>query len=621
MVDAPLVSFTQGSSREPITVADAESLRAAGTLVVDERRSRTRWFDGRFLAAKDGIRDQNYFLTRLADLGRAGGTGVVAGLAVTASSATSVKVDAGQGITPGGETVMVPEPLTLALADVAALEQLDVAFGLSRIPRELARNRSGLYVLGLRPVEYTANPVASYPTTLDGPRSVQDGDIVEAAAVVLVPYAEQGPQGTAETRRSRVARRVFMDEGGLGVPANVLPLAMIALDRGVVRWTDMFMVRREVGADAAREVGFGFSPRALREAYALQYLGQLQEIMAARQASNLSLRFAASEYFAALPPAGALPAAAIDAGDFSQVFFPPQIATDLSIVPEDELPIVVEDSTLLPPIDLGAPADELEATSVQVLVPVPRPMLPRFEALLGSVTRSLRPSAPGLLFQRKPLESLMGLTAARRPPPMLDAQNPIVTAWRQALAQRPLLWFVRRRNLQVRKDVMGAVVRVEGDEFAREKLLSDALVTAGLTTRFAVVSTRASAPANAEIVGFVSSPAMLASPVLLGSAITELEGVTRLDQAAALQLRARYADPALGQGLATIERLVPAFFMATVVDAVGEAGAAPELDRLGLALTGDALRAVATQVTTLSTAEGAPQKVGAYLREQAELVP
>src|SRR5262249_8155181 len=156
--------------------------------IIDERRTRTRYFDGRFLAAKDEIRDQNYFLTRLADLGRAGGTGVVSGLLVDQSSPTTITIHSGQGVTPGGETVMVPTDLPVRLADTAAAEQLDVVFGLSRIPTALSRNRSGLFVIGIRPVEYTANPIASYPTTINGPRSVQDGDIIEASAIVLVPY-------------------------------------------------------------------------------------------------------------------------------------------------------------------------------------------------------------------------------------------------------------------------------------------------------------------------------------------------------------------------------------------------------------------------------------------------
>ena len=97
MFAAPTISFVQGPDRPQLSAADAQALRQNGTLIIDERRARTRYFDGRFLAAKDEIRDQNYFLTRLADIGRAGGTGVVAGLMVERVAPGAVVLRAGSG--------------------------------------------------------------------------------------------------------------------------------------------------------------------------------------------------------------------------------------------------------------------------------------------------------------------------------------------------------------------------------------------------------------------------------------------------------------------------------------------------------------------------------------------
>ena len=59
-----------------------ETMRAAGVLVIDDSRRRPRYFDGRFLTARDLTREQNYFLARQSDIGRAGGSGVVTGLGV-----------------------------------------------------------------------------------------------------------------------------------------------------------------------------------------------------------------------------------------------------------------------------------------------------------------------------------------------------------------------------------------------------------------------------------------------------------------------------------------------------------------------------------------------------------
>ncbi len=100
----------------------------------------------------------------------------------------TVIIRAGQGITPAGELVLLSSDLTIELSDLPDEQNLDSQFNLASIPNTPARTRSGLYVLALRPVEFTANPIASYPTSIQGTRTTQDGDIVEATAVSLVPY-------------------------------------------------------------------------------------------------------------------------------------------------------------------------------------------------------------------------------------------------------------------------------------------------------------------------------------------------------------------------------------------------------------------------------------------------
>src|SRR5438128_121099 len=70
-----------------------------GAVVRESRKTRPLWFDGRFLAARDLERDQNYFLQRQADLGRAAGFGVLHGLLVE-------RVSAG-GMAPDAETIVI----------------------------------------------------------------------------------------------------------------------------------------------------------------------------------------------------------------------------------------------------------------------------------------------------------------------------------------------------------------------------------------------------------------------------------------------------------------------------------------------------------------------------------
>src|SRR5271165_5616669 len=187
--------YTVGSTRVALQQPDLTTFQANGAVVLDSRRVRPLWFDGRFLAARDLEREQDYFLQRQADLGQAGGFGVMHGLMVDqppasgeVSNAETIVIHAGNGITPAGELVMIPNDITIRLSDLAEEENLGLQFGISTMPQQPARTRTGLYVIALRPVEFTANPITSYPTSIQGSRTSHDGDIVEATAVSLVPY-------------------------------------------------------------------------------------------------------------------------------------------------------------------------------------------------------------------------------------------------------------------------------------------------------------------------------------------------------------------------------------------------------------------------------------------------
>jgi hypothetical protein len=432
----------------------ADQIRAfQASLVVDPRRRRPLYFDGRFLAARDLVRDQNYFLTRQSDLGRAGGFGVVEGLYVDrGGTPSSLAITAGHGVTPAGELVVLPADFTVELTEIPEIQRLNAAFGLLSLPAEPPRNRTGLFVLALRPVEFSANPIASYPTQVAGPRTAEDGDIVEGAVITLIPYPDEGPDLTPVLRRARAAHEVFVGGTAKGAAAGALPLAMVALNRGTVEWVDVFMVRREVGASQSDIIGLGFAPRALRQAHLLQYEAHLREVLALRQ--GLGNRFAASDYFQALPPAGRLPAACVDPETFSQIFFPSTVDVDLSLVPEDEIPALVEESLSLQPIDLTRSAEELDSTAIVVMIPVPRRDL-RTLASVSSLTRALKPAAPGMLARRQPLEHLRGLRlpgAFVSHPEASDAED---AAWKKLLARGGMLWYARRRALHSRADLAG----------------------------------------------------------------------------------------------------------------------------------------------------------------------
>ena len=72
--------FDFDTLRRRLLPTEVDALRARNLLIDESHRRRPRYFDGRFLAARDLTRDQAYFLARQAAYARALGPGVVEGL-------------------------------------------------------------------------------------------------------------------------------------------------------------------------------------------------------------------------------------------------------------------------------------------------------------------------------------------------------------------------------------------------------------------------------------------------------------------------------------------------------------------------------------------------------------
>lgn len=533
------------TARPTLAAAEVAALRAAGVLIEDPRRERPRYFDGRFLAARDLIRDQQYILAREADLGRAAGSGVAGGLEVSRGEGDRIEIAPGHGVTPAGELVVLPRAASVRLGDIPHAEQLSARFGLGRIAQPPLRNRTGLFVLALRPVEFTDNPVGAYPTTITGPRTVEDADIVEATAVVLVPWNDDGAADALDARRGRAAATIFAGDGARALSSNVLALAMIALQNNVPVWIDTPLVRRELGADRADLPGLGHAPRALRLAHLLQHQLHLADALAA----NGGRGFAARERFALLPSAGPIPPGMIDVRDFTQRYFPAEMAVDLSIIPEDELPALVEESLSLPPIDLTAAADTLESTAVLILAPVPRNEWRAVSARLADRLRALRPAAINLVATRKPLEILQQLRIPRALPPSAPS-DPVDAEWAR-LAALPTLWFVRRRNLAYRDAFAGEAIRLAGLD--RMDDLRPRLGGLGLDGALERVLATATPRAAVEVNSLLASPRFADSPALTAAAIGELTRAGSVDQAAVLRVAAELSAPGVGDGLVRLE--------------------------------------------------------------------
>jgi hypothetical protein len=550
-----MIDFTAGAARELIAPEDVESLRTAGALVPNSRLERSHFFDGKFLAARDLIRDQQYFLAREADLGQAAGGGVTVGLRVApGAAADELVVSRGHGVTPAGELTLLPRNVTVRLADIPLAEQLSARFGLSRRPQPPVRNRTGLFVLALRPVEFTANPIGAYPTSITGQRTVEDGDVIEATAVVLVPWTDDNAADALDARRGRAARAVFVENRPSGVSANVLPLAMVALQNNIVAWLDVAMVRRELGADFADRPGLDVGGRALRLAHVLQYAGHLDEEVR----HNGGRGFPAVPRFGALPPAGPMPPGMIATRDFTQNFFPAEVDAELSAVPEDELPVMVDEALGLPPIDLTVPPALLESTAVLVLAPVPRAEWVAVNNRLNQTgtapaTRQLLPAAANRLAARKPLQILQRLRIPAPLPVPIDTSNPVEQEWAR-LAALPNLWFVRRRSLAYRDDLAGRFVRFAGRDVSAEDRVRTRLAPVGLGPQFDALVERAPPNVAAEVSALLESPRFATSPVLTAAALGELTRMRQLDRASVLATSARLTAPGAGDGLLRLER-------------------------------------------------------------------
>lgn len=606
------LNSTAGSLRDPIDATEAAALAAVGLIGIDARRARPRYFDGRFLTAADLTRDQQASLARQSELARALGSGVVHGLNVTRGvDARELVISAGHGIAPSGEAVALESALTIDLADAAAIRSVTDALGLGALPTEPAGNLNGLFVLGLRAVEYTANPMTAYPTRVDGARTTQDGDIIESAAVTLIPYPRGALADQLDAARTLAARDVFVRGATLPVPAGVLPLAMVALDLSGVLWIDTHLVRRPAGAfDAGL---FGAVSRAQREAYFHQHRVLLAEISARRAAANQPPDFPASAYFHALPPAGLMPAACVNPLDFSQNHFPPEVDVALSLVPSDEVAALVDDALRLDPIDLDAAAQAHLA--ILVLVPVTRQRLAELAARVTNVRRTLASVAPNLAAKQSALTRLRGLRLPTLPTPAVITGD---DAWREALAGTSELVYVRRRSLATREDPVGTAQRLFGDGAVLDARVADSLRANGLITRVRTLREDLPAVANANLTTLLGSERLTASPVLLTAAVAELEArrpdATPLTEREVFAVAERFGDPRLGEGVARLEAADETAAAPNVRRVVAGSGVAPELDRVARDLPAAELPDFSRRV-----ADAATRNDTAALRELARV--
>ena len=357
-----------------------------------------------------------------------------------------------------------------------------------------------------------------------------------------------------------------------GQPQDALPLAMLALDGGAIRWLDVDMVRRETGADTPLQVSIGAKPRALAEAHVLQYAQHLADVLQTRNGKP----FPAAEAFGALPAAGRLPLASItyDNMGFLQAFFPSIIDVEVSFVASDEIAALVEESLALPPIDLMGDTADLDATGVVVLVPVKRKVLANLLAGFAEKKKTARALGFGLGIRRTPLAilNMMNLRrdlAVAAPEVAIDTltAEDWKTAWEYAKAhmedqrdgQPQLLWYVRRRTVAYRSQLEGKFINLTAIRQDFGEWREARLKELNLGEIYVSVLKRTKEVDHPYLTGIFGSSRYLASRMIFAEALLRVNAISPPEGPIAIAaIDAALGDfnlPDLGSGLARLTGL------------------------------------------------------------------
>ena len=208
-------------------------------LVIDKERERSHYFDGKLLKARDLLRDQNYLDARLRQTGRAFGAGIIEGLETRLDDGW-ISVGQGSGITPSGLVIELRDHTLRAPVNDAALRQ------------ELNSGRhaylnSGLYMVLLSWHEETSDAIAEvYPRKASVQPQPQPDSYQQGVRLELLPLQKGAPVNDELMARAQLAEE-FLDYGAEfpGMPADSLPVGLLAVRNNLPLWLDSTLVRRD----------------------------------------------------------------------------------------------------------------------------------------------------------------------------------------------------------------------------------------------------------------------------------------------------------------------------------------------------------------------------------------
>lgn len=453
----------RGPARERIDAEELADPRDRASVILDRRRRKPRYFDGRFLAARDLTRGQQYRLLRQADLAQLAGSGVAQGLEVTSDGGgVRVAITAGSGVARSGESVVLRTGIEMAVVDVPVVSGRATPTQLQAVGSD--RVETGIFMLIARPVEHTRSPGPSFAGSTLAEVEIEDDEIVEGTWLSWTPVADGDAQRVLGRGRAQLAREIFTGGFDPAALSDGLVLAVAGLVRGRIEWIDPAMAMRDVGS--AEVLGLGLASESLRIAYARQYRRHLDDVVQSRRRLGLPEGMLASEAFSALPPVGPLPRGALEVTSTAvrQQFFPREVYVEIAIMPEDELPAMLEEGMRRAPIDLEVDAQALERVPILIVVPVPRAGFDRqTQRMEGAFRGPILASTGRPLVTARPID---GLAVLRRKYERLAPADPLpldLEAWRRALESAGELWYLRRGQFASTSSVVPRRPAIDND--------------------------------------------------------------------------------------------------------------------------------------------------------------
>lgn len=386
-----------------------EGERVIRTSPLMDNRISSEWyrrphlFTGRALTADTLISNTKHHLRHLQLAGRHVSRGVIQGLTLshyqrqftdqenTNRTEQWLRLSAGQGITPWGEDVTLPETADIFMDNVAVWKSENVPQG------------AGIFLL--EPLEILDEIVSDTENQCQWDENqdpFDDEQIVDGCRLVFMPWPTGllGPIPQIEDQqfRNRLVYQVFDYEQAhpdtlfpweqVGVP---LGLAYITVDTGQIMFIDQQAVVRQGGAPLSTRSLLSLNGTPfLWESRIHQFLGHLADI---RQ--TMDELPPAHTLFDTLPPVGVLPKQALNFDEMRSDFFPSQFIIEASPIPEEQLEVAMNASAGLSPFDLYRPE------KIKLLVPVPQSVYqpdllkkespdPVFLATLRKLVREIR---------------------------------------------------------------------------------------------------------------------------------------------------------------------------------------------------------------------------------------